>query len=281
MACCFAPPKRFCSSNKIKEFPDDELDSDDLRPLLASLKFFKAKYTHKTTAAGFCYEALRALACHSISYSHYSQFTRRIEWFFFFIISSNPKSWWRRSRTGNCRKAGSEFIGVCWSFQYCSGWERKVPWKEDPVAAESEPGCIRIQQAGVRQKMEGRRKSQKADLQLDSVPWWCVGSAGGALRPAQTREFRLRGSCVVLQLPMIWLKIIIIVYHRHLWFSVSLNRSMSHCQGSRNQKDNETWSRKIWKDSFAAPLTSVLQFSFNGLLIALSSLIEFFEINSR
>ena len=45
-----------------QEFSDEDLDSDDLRPLLASLKFFKAKYTHKANAAAFCYEALRVPA---------------------------------------------------------------------------------------------------------------------------------------------------------------------------------------------------------------------------
>ena len=38
------------------------MDADDLRPLLASLKFFKAKYTHNASAAGFCFDALSYLA---------------------------------------------------------------------------------------------------------------------------------------------------------------------------------------------------------------------------
>ncbi len=42
-------------------FTDDDLDGDDLRPLLASLKFFKAKYSHNASVAGFCFDALRYL----------------------------------------------------------------------------------------------------------------------------------------------------------------------------------------------------------------------------
>lgn len=44
-----------------KGFADEELDSDELRPLLASLKFFKAQYNHKSSMAAYCYDALRYL----------------------------------------------------------------------------------------------------------------------------------------------------------------------------------------------------------------------------
>ncbi|CAK9017407.1 Uncharacterized protein SCF082_LOCUS13627 [Durusdinium trenchii] len=39
--------------------PEEELDSDDLKPLLLSLRFFKAKYTHMPNQEDFFYEALR------------------------------------------------------------------------------------------------------------------------------------------------------------------------------------------------------------------------------
>lgn len=43
-----------------KGIPDEELESDDLKPLLMSLRFFKAKYTHMPNQEDFFYEALRA-----------------------------------------------------------------------------------------------------------------------------------------------------------------------------------------------------------------------------
>ena len=45
-----------------KAIPDDELDSDDLGPLLKSLCFFKANYRHHDDDAMYCYEALRSFA---------------------------------------------------------------------------------------------------------------------------------------------------------------------------------------------------------------------------
>ena len=39
--------------------PDEELESDDLLPLLQSLRFFKARYVHRNNAEDFYYEALR------------------------------------------------------------------------------------------------------------------------------------------------------------------------------------------------------------------------------
>ena len=45
-----------------QEIPSEELDSDDLGPILASLKYFKASYKHNASASAFCYDALRPLA---------------------------------------------------------------------------------------------------------------------------------------------------------------------------------------------------------------------------
>lgn len=41
------------------EIPDEELDSEDLAPLLVSLRFFKARYVHMVDQQSFFYEALR------------------------------------------------------------------------------------------------------------------------------------------------------------------------------------------------------------------------------
>ena len=46
--------------------PDEELESDDLLPLLQSLRFFKARYVHRNNTEDFFYEALRLrLSWHS------------------------------------------------------------------------------------------------------------------------------------------------------------------------------------------------------------------------
>ena len=47
-------------SSIAKGIPEEELDSDDLKPLLLSLRFFKAKYTPMPNQEDFFYEALRA-----------------------------------------------------------------------------------------------------------------------------------------------------------------------------------------------------------------------------
>lgn len=46
---------------KSKEWSADDMDSDDLRPLLASFKFLKAQYRHMENEAEFFYESLRPL----------------------------------------------------------------------------------------------------------------------------------------------------------------------------------------------------------------------------
>lgn len=46
-------------SSVAKGIPDEELNSDDLKPLLLSIRFFKAKYTHMPNQEDFFYEALR------------------------------------------------------------------------------------------------------------------------------------------------------------------------------------------------------------------------------
>lgn len=40
-------------SSIAKGIPEEELDSDDLKPLLLSLRFFKAKYTHMPNQEDF------------------------------------------------------------------------------------------------------------------------------------------------------------------------------------------------------------------------------------
>ena len=47
-------------SSIAKGIPEEELDSDDLKPLLLSLRFFKAKYTHMPNQEDFF---LRSTAC--------------------------------------------------------------------------------------------------------------------------------------------------------------------------------------------------------------------------
>lgn len=42
-----------------KGLEEEELESDDLKPLLVSLKYLKAQYTHQNSEAAFIYEALR------------------------------------------------------------------------------------------------------------------------------------------------------------------------------------------------------------------------------
>lgn len=42
-----------------KGLEEEEFESDDLKPLLVSLKYLKAQYTHQNSEAAFIYEALR------------------------------------------------------------------------------------------------------------------------------------------------------------------------------------------------------------------------------
>ena len=42
-----------------EELADEELDSNDMLPLLMSIKYMKAQYVHKDDEASFFYEALR------------------------------------------------------------------------------------------------------------------------------------------------------------------------------------------------------------------------------
>ena len=48
-----------CLSVCNQEFTEEDLDADDLAPLLRSLRFFKAKYTHMEHEEKHFYEALR------------------------------------------------------------------------------------------------------------------------------------------------------------------------------------------------------------------------------
>ena len=47
------------NATQAQEIPDEELDSEDLAPLLVSLRFFKARYVHMEDQQSFFYEALR------------------------------------------------------------------------------------------------------------------------------------------------------------------------------------------------------------------------------
>lgn len=42
-----------------KDWPDEDLNSEDLSPLLLSLRFFKAIYRHQSDPASYIYDALR------------------------------------------------------------------------------------------------------------------------------------------------------------------------------------------------------------------------------
>ena len=46
--------------SSVQGLSDEDLVSDDLRPLLLSLRFFKARYVHMTNPEAFFYEALRS-----------------------------------------------------------------------------------------------------------------------------------------------------------------------------------------------------------------------------
>lgn len=48
-----------CFHRLAKGIADDELDSDELLPLLQSIRFIKAQYVHQPTEAKFLYDALR------------------------------------------------------------------------------------------------------------------------------------------------------------------------------------------------------------------------------
>ena len=49
------------NATQAQEIPDEELDSEDLAPLLVSLRFFKARYVHMVDQQSFFYEALRLI----------------------------------------------------------------------------------------------------------------------------------------------------------------------------------------------------------------------------
>lgn len=64
LICVTASPltPRPCSIGFLDEgIPDEELESDDLLPLLQSIRFLKARYTHLDNQEGYFYEALRFL----------------------------------------------------------------------------------------------------------------------------------------------------------------------------------------------------------------------------
>ena len=48
-----------CHTSCPQELDDQDLDSEDLFPLLASMKYIKAQYVHQKDEAAYCYEALR------------------------------------------------------------------------------------------------------------------------------------------------------------------------------------------------------------------------------
>lgn len=70
-----------------QELSDEDLNADDLRPLLASLKFFKAKYTHNESAAGFCFDALSYLANFRV---HFRNYVRK-----YIVGKRYPRTWTR------------------------------------------------------------------------------------------------------------------------------------------------------------------------------------------
>ena len=55
----FEPLLHATKPHEAQEIPDEELDSEDLAPLLVSLRFFKARYVHMVDQQSFFYEALR------------------------------------------------------------------------------------------------------------------------------------------------------------------------------------------------------------------------------
>lgn len=44
---------------QVKEFEESDLESEDLKPLLVSVRYFKAQYTHHASEADFYFESLR------------------------------------------------------------------------------------------------------------------------------------------------------------------------------------------------------------------------------
>ena len=168
-------------------FSDEDLSGEDLRPLLNSLRFFKAQYRHQDTPMDFHYEALRGLLSFHCDFVELPN-SQSFNFSHHFILSH--VCFILRSGARDSRKAAAFGIGLGRSDGVGS---RRVPegcWQEVPTWTGHQCSGGSVQPENHCEEMEDWREQEKDHSQSASVPCDSVEHPGYALWLAQACELR-------------------------------------------------------------------------------------------